>query len=423
MTSDLMSKPQYDAIIIGGGPGGSTAATYLAKAGKSVLVLEKAHFPRFHIGESLLPYGREIFEEMGVLPAIEKAGFIIKHGAQFHLGNGCACTKLRFRNGAFTRHTTTFQVERAKFDHILLKHAQESGAEVREGWTVSKFEDYSDGITVEASSDDGQTETFTANFLIDCSGRGNLTGNQEKLRINHEGLRKVALFGHFQGVKLPEGEAAGDTLIVRLKDQWFWVIPTSRDCISVGLVMDQKEFGRSKKTPADLFNQTVSSCPEMTERMKDACLNTTIQVTTDFAYYNRQLVGARLLRVGDAAGFMDPVFSAGVHLAMYSGRLAANTVKECLENTHRTAPLLASYEKRVFAVFESFWEMSRGFYDHSFVELFIQPRKQVMIIDAIVAILAGEIDGGWKIWWRRRLFFLLVKIQKYRALVPRLNLD
>src|SRR5712671_4815094 len=133
-----MSNDIYDAVVVGGGPGGSAVSTFLARAGKPLLVLEKEHSPRFHIGESLLPYNRKLFEEMGVLPALEAAGFPIKYGAQFHLGNATKSLKLVFSNGCFTRETTAFQVERSTFDDLLLKHARSSGAEVREGWLVRK---------------------------------------------------------------------------------------------------------------------------------------------------------------------------------------------------------------------------------------------------------------------------------------------
>lgn len=411
----------YDAIVIGGGPGGSTAATYLSQARKRVLLLEKERFPRFHIGESLLPYNRPLFEEMGVLPALEAAGFSTKQGAQFHLGNQSASLKLQFKNGAFTRHTSAFQVDRARFDHILLQHAQAAGAEVREGWTVTRFSGNQSSISVEAQNAEGDTASFTAEYLLDCSGRGNVTGNQEKLRVTHDKLRKVALFGHFDGVQLDDGPAAGDTVIIRLENKWFWIIPTAADRISVGLVIDQEEFARSGKSPAEMFDLVAQSSPEMRSRLAGATRKTPIQATTDFSYYNRRLVGERLLRVGDAAGFMDPIFSAGVYLAMTSGRLAARTVAQCLSLPASRPSLLAGYEKRVSTALRYYWDLSLGFYTKPFMELFMQPRKVARVPDAMVAILAGEMDGGWRIWWRRQFFLLLVKLQKYRPLVPRLS--
>jgi len=417
----LMPKLAYDAIVIGGGPGGSTAATFLALAGKRVLVLEKECFPRFHIGESLLPYNRRIFEEMGVLPALEAAGFPAKYGAQFHIGNATKALKLIFKKGCFTRETAAFQVERATFDHILLKHAQASGAEVRQGCTVTGFSRQNALVEVQARPEGGSVERITGAFLIDASGRGNCTGNQEKLRVVYPKLKKVALFGHFDGVALDPGSAAGDTIIVRLENKWFWIIPLSRQKVSVGCVMDQEEFAQLKQPPAIVFAQLWNSSAAMRNRMHSAKLVNSIQVTSDFSYYNRRLAGPRLMRVGDAAGFMDPIFSAGVYLAMYSGKLAAQVALESLAAGDDGGPRLKKYEKKVFRAMQLYWEMVEGFYTTPFIELFIEPRPKFNLPDAIVAILAGELDGGWAMDWRRQLFFLLVKFQASWPLVPRIS--
>lgn len=413
-----MSRDIYDALIIGGGPGGSTAATYLARAGKRVLVLEKEHFPRFHIGESLLPYNQPIFEEMGVLPALEAAGFTKKYGAQFHLGNSSKNIKLTFTNGKFTRAPMAFQVERATFDDILLKHAQSSGAEVREGWTVTKFTNNGADVSIQARDENGVTEEFRGSFLIDASGRNNLTGNQEGLKVVDRKFKKFAIFGHFEDVKMDEGSKAGDILLIRLEHQWFWLIPLSPKKVSIGCVLDHAELTRSKETPAACFERVWKSSSEMRERMKDAKLVSQIQATSDFSYRNRRLAGARLIRVGDAAGFMDPVFSSGVYIAMYSARMAARLVIESLKAGDNGSRRFKNYEKTIYAAMDLYLEMIEGYYSTSFMELFMEPRDKFQLPDAIVAILAGELEGGWKLDWRRRLFFWLVKIHSRRPLVP-----
>lgn len=416
-----MSATFYDALIIGGGPGGSSAATFLARAGQKVLVLERERFPRFHIGESLLPYNQIIFQEMGVLPALEAAGLIKKRGAQFHLANGSKALALVFRNGRFTREPEAFQVERATFDHVLLKHARQSGADVREGWTVSKSSSDADGVTLHARGDGGSSEVFRGAFLIDASGRGNLTGNQERLRIVHPKLKKLAVFGHFSGVRRDEGSKGGDTVIVRLENKWFWIIPLTAEKTSVGCVMDQGEFAASPEDPEAIFHRHWQSSLVLRERLQKARLIGGIQTTTDFSYRNRRLVGNRLLRVGDAAGFMDPIFSAGVYLACYSGKLAAEMVVSSLKAGDDGAARLQAYERRIRRAMRTYWNMVEGFYTTPFMEVFLNPRNRFDLPSAVTAVLAGELEGGWTIGWRMKLFFWIVKLQARWALVPRLS--
>lgn len=416
-----MNDCQHDAIVIGCGPGGSSVSTFLALAGKRVLTLEKEVFPRFHIGESLLPCNHTIFRAMGVLPKLQEAGFLRKLAARFELANDSIGTSIVFGEGRFNREPEAIHVERSRFDHVLLKHARARGADVREGWTVHKFLSDADGVSVEARSPDNRGHSFRAAFLIDASGRGNLTGNQEALRVIHPRHKKVAVFGQFANVGLPPMEERTETIIVRLENKWFWIIPLSAQKTSVGLVLDKDEFTGFNGTPEQIFQYWVDASAAVKKRMAQARLLNTMQTTSDFSYHNRRLVGKRLLRVGDAAGFMDPIFSAGVFLAMWSGKLAAETVTEALNRGESGEHRFAVYEKRVRRGLRFYWRVVENYYTTPFMELLLQPRDHYDVPSAVIAVLAGEVEGGWALRWRLRYFWLLVKIQAHWPLVPRIS--
>jgi flavin-dependent dehydrogenase len=413
-----MTDMIYDALVLGCGPGGSSVATFLARAGKKVLVLEKEVFPRFHIGESLLPCNMPIFEEMGVMPALKAENFPIKWGAQFELGNGSVCTRFVFREGRFNRAPSAIQVERAVLDHILLKNTRAQGADVREGWTVTKFETHPDYAQIEARDPSGKMHTFRGSFLIDATGRGNLTGNQENLREIHPRWKKLAVFGHFENVALDAGESGTDTVIVRLENKWFWIIPISATKTSVGIVFDKDEFTKSAGTPAEIFQRWVDSSPAVKKRMANARLVGAIQTTSDFSYHNRRLVGPRLLRVGDAAGFMDPIFSAGVYLASWSGKLAAETVLKGLATGKVSGRMFDQYERRVWKGLRFYWRVVEQYYTTSFMEIFLRPGNHYDLPSAVNAVLAGELEGSWALRWRLEYFFFLVKLQRHVRIVP-----
>ena len=321
------------------------------------------------------------------------------------------------------REWEAIQVERATFDHLLIKHAAAAGAEVREGWTVSSFKTDAEGVNIKAHAGNGEVESLRGKFLIDASGRGNVTGNQEGIRVMHPRLKKLAVFGHFYGVRVDPEPKANDTIIVRMENNWFWLIPLSRDKVRVGCVMDKDEFVSAKETPDMIFDRNVQSSKPMRERMAEARAIGPIQATADFSYRNKRFVGHRLLRVGDAAGFLDPIFSAGVFLAMHSGKLAAEAVMKSLDSGQDGTRHLLAYEKKVYDAMAFYWEMVEKFYTTPFMEVFLEPRNRFHLPAAVNAVLAGELEGGWSMRWRMRMFFWIIKLQARWPLVPRISFN
>jgi flavin-dependent dehydrogenase len=402
----------WDAIIIGGGPAGSTAAATLRQAGRRVLVLEKEKFPRFHIGESLLPYNRPIFDEIGVWPKIQAAGFMPKRGAQFWMGDGSMHTRLNFSKGSFTEFPESIQVERAKFDDILLRHAEELGADVREEALVTSYSIEKDHVKLRFRAKDGSEHEAQAAFLIDASGLNNFTGNREKLRDYYPGHKKIAIFGHYSGVQMDEGERKGDILIVRRHNSWFWLIPLEDDKVSIGLVLDQDDFKALKQDPQAVFDEAVLTTKAVHDRMVSAKPITQGHVLTDFSYTNRKLVSDRLVRVGDASGFIDPIFSSGVMLAMHSARKGARVVNAAIAAGKTMTFAMKRYEWSTRSNVSRFWQFIEKFYTKHFAQLFFQPSNKFRMVCAINCALAGRTRLSFATWWRLRLFFTLVWIQK-----------
>lgn len=406
----------WDAIIIGGGPAGATAACTLRQSGRKVLVLEKEKFPRFHIGESLLPYNRPIFDELGVWSKIQAAGFMVKRGAQFWMGDGSQHTRLDFSRGSFTEFPESIQVERAKFDDILLRHAEELGAEVREQAIVTGYQVEPTRVSVTFRDQEGTEHEAQASFLIDASGLGNFTANREKLRDYYPGHKKIAIFGHYAGVQMTEGDEKGDILIIRREKSWFWMIPLEDDKVSIGLVLDLDDFKALKQEPQAVFDDAVAATHTVRERMIHAKAITQGHVLSDFSYTNRQLVSDRLVRVGDASGFIDPIFSSGVMLAMHSAQKGARAVDAAITAGKSMTFAMKRYEWSTKKHVGRFWQFIEKFYTRHFAQLFFQPSNKFRMVCAINCVLAGRPEMTFATWWRLKFFFGLVWIQKRFAL-------
>ena len=401
-----------DVIVVGGGPAGSTAATLLAQRGFSVLLLERDRFPRFQIGESLLPYNNDLFDRLGVHGQLRGGDYIPKYGAYFVTGDGKIGYTFRFDRNLPPGYQSSFQVKRAEFDELLLRNAASKGVEVREEMGVTAV-DISDPWRAVVTTKDG--EQHEARFVIDASGHGAFLGNRVGDKADLQSLKKVAFFAHYRGVPRAEGRDAGNTVIVVLQDAWFWLIPVDHETTSVGLVVDRDHVVSCGLQPEELLNQTIAATPWVAERMRDAERVTQIYARRDFSYVMKNIVGENYALVGDAAGFIDPIFSTGVFIAMKSADLAATAVESKLREGKTR--LLKRYERDVSGAMSKYFRFISNFYRREFLEVFLQPGERFGLMPAIVGVLAGNVFANKKHRLKLAVFFTLVQIQKRRKVI------
>ena len=289
-----MRENDFDAIIVGGGPAGSTAGCYLAQAGLRVLVVEKERFPRFHIGESIMPVANTILREIGVWDKVDRAGFVPKYGAEFHVANKSALPKqVEFSKGLVPGLDYTFQVERSRFDQLLLDHARELGCEVRQETKATAVRPLGrDGYEVNlspASGTDGEAATVRASWIIDATGRD--TGFAKLIRTapaNPALAKRVAIYAHFHGVKRPAGKTGGNIVIIRNAHGWAWCIPLDGDRVSVGVVVTTEHLRSSRLKPEALFRQIVAESPKLAATLAGVDWETKYHVTADYNYRARR---------------------------------------------------------------------------------------------------------------------------------------
>ena len=395
-----------DVLVIGGGPAGSTAATLLARKGFSVTLLERERFPRFQVGESLLPYNNDLFERLGVTVPLGQGSFTPKYGAGFVTADGALGYTFRFVENLPEAYHSSFQVKRAEFDELLLRNAAASGVDVREGTAVTAV-DLDDSKRAIVTAANG--ERIEARFVVDASGHGAFLGNRLGDRKDVEELKKVAIFAHYKNVPRPEGRDAGNTIIVVLRDAWFWLIPVSGDTMSVGLVVGQDHLRGCGLSPEELLRRTIDAAPYLAERMKDAERVTPVYVRRDFSFTMKRRTGKNFALIGDAAGFLDPIFSTGVFMAMKSADIAADAIEQRLRGG--SMRLLRRYDRSFQSAMDKYFRFIANFYRREFLEVFLQPKTDYGLIPVITGILAGNIfvtNSRWKL----ALFFFFVRAQK-----------
>jgi flavin-dependent dehydrogenase len=432
-----MSDEAYDVAIVGGGPAGSTAATLLARAGRRVVVFERERFPRFHIGESLLPFSMKAFKRMDLLEKFRRAGFLKKYGGEFFSACGDEGVKFYFKDAYQSKTDHSFQVTRSDFDKLLLDHARESGADVREETAVEQVEFTSDEVIVRwkdarprpSSEKAGATSDHSlsagrirAPYLIDASGRNSLLGAKFNLKKTYRHLQKLSIFAHYDGMSRAEGIDGTLTTLVRGIDRWFWIIPLTSDRTSVGVVLDGEIFKQSKKTADEFLEEAIAEQPILTRRMTHAHRGSQVHVAADFSYRNSRLFGDRWLLAGDAAGFIDPIFSSGVFLAVFSGEIAADALQIVLDQPGKRKKLFRTYERQVNRAMDVYLRFINAWYTKEFIEVFSSPRQMLNLPPAVNAVLGGNTGTQFGIKWRMWVFYFLVWLQRHYAIVPRLSL-
>src|ERR1700757_4957942 len=341
-----MSSSVYDVAIIGGGPAGSTAAALLARAGRRVVLFEREKFPRFHIGESLLPFSMKAFTRLGLHEKFLSAGFIKKYGGEIMGACSDTGTKFYFKDGYRSQTDHAYQVTRGDFDKVLLDHAAECGAEIREETSVDRVEFSNEDVELGVTSN-GSSNSIRARYLIDASGRTSVLGRPFKIKKTYDHLQKLSIFAHYDGVWRAEGIDGTLTVLIRAVDRWFWLIPLTADRTSVGVVLDSETFRKSKLSAEDFLEQALAEQPTVAKRMTNARRASKVHIEADFSYRSKRLYGDRWLLAGDAAGFIDPIFSSGVFLAVFSGEKCADALNEVLDHPHKAQRLFPRYERAV----------------------------------------------------------------------------
>ncbi len=365
----MFGRDSYDIVVAGGGPAGATVATLLAQQGHSTLLLERSAEPYFKIGESLMPATYWILERLGVLETMYERAFPKKYSVQFFSSDGSASTPFYFREHDPHPSSQTWQVLRSEFDQMLLDQAAATGVEVRRGATLKDvlFEEArAVGVEVEAG---GELARVACRVLIDATGqRAFLGGKLGLLEIDPQ-LKHASFFTHFRGGFRDQGIDEGATIILHTEGRrsWFWSIPLPDDTVSIGVVggVDHLILGRSKD-PQNTFDEELARCPALSQRLEGAEQLYPIRAIRDFSYRARDLAGDGWVLVGDAAGFLDPVYSTGVFLALKSGEMAADAVHEALAQGDLSSAALGSFVPELRRGVEAMGKLVYAFYDPEF---------------------------------------------------------
>lgn len=420
MTDRTSVRSEHDVVVVGGGPAGAATAAHLARRGRRVLVLERERFPRFHIGESQLPWSDELFRTLGAEDVIAAAGFVEKWGASFLTGDGAVEQYADFTSAAETPQPRTYQVSRAEFDRVLLAHAAGCGAEVRQPAQAVDVTFDAAGVTVEHTWD-GIRHVARAAAVVDASGRTGFVARRYGQRRYDPRLRNVAVHAHYEGIPRTAGRRGGDIRMIMRSDRgWFWLIPLSSTTTSVGVVVPKDVFAR-EATLDETLARHLAETPMAAALTARARRVTPARFDADYSYRAARFAGDRWLLVGDAGAFLDPIFSTGVLLALQSGVDAAEALDAALAAGDCGRARFARFERGVRRRYEYFRRFAVGFYDPPFRDLFFAPSAPFGMREALISVLAGNWRPSLATRARIALFFGAVALQRRFPVAPRLD--
>jgi flavin-dependent dehydrogenase len=406
-----MSEETCDVAVIGGGPAGSTAAALLARRGYRVIALEKAHHPRFHIGESLLPMNLPLFERLGVADQVRALG-VCKRGADFEADNERGYNSFEFARALGSSPPHAYQVWRQDFDRMLFEHARACGASAREGHEVVRFEQRGPRETrLEVRTDAGGNYFIQARYLIDASGRDAFLAGKKKLRRKNDQHQSAAIFGHFRGAQARPGEDAGNISMYRFEHGWMWMIPLPAGVMSVGAVCRPDYLKQRKGRTVEFLLETLRRNAALWRRVEHAeLIGNEVRVTGNYSYDARRLGEPGWILIGDAFAFLDPVFSTGVYLAMSGAEQAVQLVDTALRQPARERALLRQLEKRLRTGITRFSFFIYRFNNPVMAQLFRRPNNRWKIEQGVISMLAGDVFDTRQVLWRLQVFKLIYTI-------------
>jgi flavin-dependent dehydrogenase len=391
-----------DVVVIGGGPGGSTVSTLIAQQGYTVELFEREKFPRFHIGESLIPETYWVLKRLGMLPKMQSSHFVKKYSVQFVNANGKLSAPFYFWDNKPHECSQTWQVVRSEFDQMMLNHAREHGVRVHEGVRVMDvlFEgDRATGVTVK--NEDGSLREVRAKVVVDASGQNGLLMNRLNLRIWDPVLNKGAIWTYWEGAYRDTGRDEGATMVLQTasRNGWFWYIPLHNNIVSVGVVAPFDYLFKGRKDYAQTYNEEVDRCSAVKERISAGQRVTGYFATKDYSYRSRQVAGNGWVLVGDAVGFLDPLYSSGVLLALRSGEFAADAIVEGFNKGDTSAAQLGKWSALFNQGVDRMRRLVCEYYDGFSFGKFVReyPDLRGKVTDILIGdVFRDNVDVVWK---------------------------